>query len=354
MKFSFIRFIIIPIITLIALSAGFAELMKSSDDRELEMKDSEPILDDPIRAFEELTSNVRILTVTKDPSIQIPEGGHLQGIQSAYDPHSKSWLFFITGSSSTKAYFIIASFDQKWPDSGHVSDCVFLPSDGVTPPLKHAGGCQIVDGILVVGVEDNQYKKRSEIQFWDVSSVKKPMECPHLTIVRESKVEKVKTAGAVGIVKQGDIYLLAVANWDAEAIDFYRSNGFPLRNEQCQFDNEPFLTWKQEKADRSDWKPDKNWGSYQSINLFSDRSNALYLCGFTGNEGQDFIDLYSIDLNKTPERIIQKIARKQIPLKNGASFQYGGGLFFKSPSNLEILSCERNVQETVLINIVSH
>ncbi|MEW6234142.1 MAG: hypothetical protein AB1656_02030 [Candidatus Omnitrophota bacterium] len=314
-----------------------------------ETKDSLPQIDDIASVFANIPPDVRSIVFVKNPQYKIPEGGHLQGVQFTETAEPGQQIVFLSGSSNTKAYLVAAAFDYR--RHGRMIGCTFLPSDGATPPLKHAGGFQIIGNYLAVGVEDNQDKKRSEIQFWDISNAASPIQCAYLTVKRSSDAEKIKTAGAVGITKTINGHLLAVASWDANTVDFYRSNAYPLSDERCRFEQEPFLSWKQAEANRDYWQPDKTWGRYQNINLLCDRSNNIYLMGFCKSDDREIIDLFAVEANQKQDRAIRKIAAKNMRLQNGASFMNGGGIYIKSPMEMFVLACEKNIREKTTINL---
>ncbi|NQV34472.1 MAG: hypothetical protein HQ515_17390 [Phycisphaeraceae bacterium] len=126
--------------------------------------------------------------------------------------------------SNTQAYFVTAVFDAGLSNGGEIRHLQVLPSDGRQPPLRHAGGMQLIGDYLVIGVEDNQDKLRSQIQFWDVSKPFAPELRVPLTVMREGTVPGDQTAGAVGILKYDRHHLLVVANWDAEHLDVHMSS----------------------------------------------------------------------------------------------------------------------------------
>ncbi len=131
---------------------------------------------------------------------RVPPGGHLQGIQVRFDAAGKRNLAFLSHDSLSVAYLVIAELPANLDGDGRVVHVHEFPSDGQSPPLRHAGGIQILGNVLVVGLEDNQQKTRSEVQFWDVSTPEKPAPWKHLTI-RRSGAPKDKTAGAVGLLR---------------------------------------------------------------------------------------------------------------------------------------------------------
>lgn len=283
-------------------------------------------------------------------SAVFPGGGHWQGIQIGHHDELKQQLCFLSRDSHTQAYFATAVLDRASAQAGTIRHVQFLPSDGLQPPLRHAGGMQRMGDYLVIGVEDNQDKLRSEIQFWDISVPFAPRLRTPLTIKRQSDIPKAKTAGAVGIVKQRHCHVLVVANWDARDLDIYQSNGRPLADDACRFSL--IRRWSHALAHRQAWQPDQAWESYQAINLVSDLAANVYLLGFTTDRvGKDIIDLFSIDLTRDSADIVHKLNRKRPVLKGKANFRAAGGLFVKSATALGILAAESRGQESVVINV---
>lgn len=175
------------------------------------LRDANPQLNDPLRAFENIPREGRVIKFRRR-NTEFPDGGHFQGIQSFYDSSLEKQICFISRNSDSKAYFITVAFDPGPQSFGEIRHSQYLPSDGNQPPLRHAGGIQLIGKYLVVGVEDNQNKRRSQVQFWDVSDPFAPKQRTPLGIIRESSTPMDKTAGAVGIVKRANDHLLVVAN----------------------------------------------------------------------------------------------------------------------------------------------
>jgi len=312
-------------------------------------RDANPVLADPRKAFARMSETVCSTAIAKGNSA-FAEGGHWQGIQAYDHDQGQQQICFLSRDSSTQAYFVTATFDPRTPQFGAIRHVQGLPSDGQQPPLRHAGGIQVIGDYLVVGVEDNQRKLRSQIQFWDVSNPFTPRLRSPLTIKRQSQIPKDKTAGAVGIVKCGRYHVLVVANWDALALDIYQSNGLPLRHDGCRFS----LTrrWSYQQAQRQAWQPNRVWESYQAINLISDIRSRIYLLGFaTDARGRDVIDFYSFDLNQENANIMQKLGRKQLRLQGNARFRSAGGISIRSATELNCWASEHNGQDTVVINM---
>lgn len=275
---------------------------------------------------------------------KLPPGGHLQGIQSVWDAANHRELLMISHDSQTVAYLALVEVrgrtDDFWTDFGLLLRIQQLPSDGKLPPLRHAGGFQLSGSTLAVGVEDNQDKKRSQIQFWSIANPDSFEQLKHLTILRSCDTPKEATAGAVGLVEREKDHLLAVGNWDCRAIDFYLSNGKPLDDLACRFEHA--LQWQADSAATEDWKPDSICGTYQSLNFVREASGSIFLLGFdTTLAGQDVIDLFEVDLTSGADRALRKVARKTVSLNGDNHFRYGGGAVVRD-GELLILSSERN------------
>jgi hypothetical protein len=280
----------------------------------------------------------------------VPPGGHIQGIQFRFDAHAKRHLAFISHDSQTVGYLVVVEFPEDLTREGRAIHVERFPSDGRQPPLRHAGGIQLVDDVLAVGLEDNQQKTRSEVQFWNVGIPTKPRQLSHLT-VRRAGAPKEKTAGAVGLVKRGGDYLLAVANWDSRAIDFYVSSGKPLADRECHF--EPKARWQVDQADKSQWRPDQEFAAYQAVNLFADAAGNAFLSGFASTPaGADVVDLFALELNDEPKSLLRKVYRKQMTLADDNHFRYGGGLWIHD-GRLAVLASPRTFARSTRINLAA-
>ena len=278
-------------------------------------------------------------------TLRLPKGGHIQGIQLKSDHKDGTETFFLSHDSETVGYIAIAhrAKTAKGADPAVVRQILRLPSDGRQPPLRHPGGIQLFEDFLVVGVEDNREKLRSQIQFWDVSNPLSPKIRGPLTITRESPIPKRKTAGAVGIVHRGTRFLAVVANWDSEVLDVYTSNAKPLSDEACRFD----LSWSWESAlaNRTDWKPDQSWGKYQAINLLHDQGGRLMLAGFcTTQDNQDVIDLFEIEDTASASTRIRKVQSIAASLPEGVHFKYGGGISIEPNRMHRLLATGESLQ----------
>jgi len=275
----------------------------------------------------------------------IHPGGHFQGIQRM--DVSDSTYFLITGSSEDEAYFIVVG---KPSDRYEIIQKKVISKN----PYRHAGGIQVIDNYLVVGIEDNQKQDVSQVLIFDVKEPDKPIGKPILAIQREGK-KKLATAGAVAVTKIGDEYLLIVGSWDSDTLDFYKSNGISLSERDsngkslCEFSY--WFTWDKDKSNRDSWC-DSKWGNYQNLNLVSNVNDNLFLIGYYFDEenGFDYADLYSLHLDKPIYEMIKKESSKRMMCKNGASFNYCGGIFVKDENTIISYACSANCSDYGVIN----
>jgi hypothetical protein len=306
-------------------------------------------LDDPVIAFEKIPEVFRTAAFLRGTAA-FPNGGHFQGIQSYFDATQNRRICFLSHDSGERAYFITVAIDTQPNGIGEIRHLQYLPSDDRLPPLRHPGGMQLIGNYLIVGVEDNQQKCRSQIQFWDVSDPFAPKLREPLTVIRESPTPKVKTAGAVGIVKRADDHLLMVANWDAKTLDFYASNGLPLSNDDCRF--HLAMNWESDLAVRDLWIPDSNWGSYQATNLICDRDFNIFLLGYyTDGTAANVIDLFAVDPSQDPQHSVRKLRSRCMNLPDGVKFQYAGGIGVESSTELSCFATERSDQMEMTIGV---
>jgi hypothetical protein len=278
----------------------------------------------------------------------IPAGGHFQGIQLRFDAATHRHLAFLSHDSLTVAYLAVVEFPESLDRPGQVLAVHEFPSDGRSPPLRHAGGIQLCGDILAVGLEDNQLKTRSEVQFWNAADPLKFAQLAHLTIKREG-APKEKTAGAVGLVKRERDHLLAVANWDSRDVDFYVSNGRPPADAECRF--ELAEHWSAKSAATGQWRPDDRFGAYQAINLMA-AGERMFLIGFESRTpGGDVADLFELDVAAGPARLLTKVASKSVRLTAGSHFQAAGGLW-ASDRGWAMLAAPHAFAPEVVLNLV--
>lgn len=289
-----------------------------------------------------------------------PAGGHVQGIQLRPDrQHSQDHLI-LSHDSNTAAYLVIAAIAADDPANSagknRIVHIQMLPSDGEQPPLRHAGGIQRVGDLLAVGVEDNQAKFRSEVQFWDIADPSEPTQLSHLTIQRRGERPKDMTAGAVGIAERDNDFLVAVANWDSRNIDFYQSTGKQLDDPNCRFQHA--ARWN---APLPASRTGKGAGSYQAIQLLTGEKDSatgrdpkpspqLYLLGFeTTVASKDVVDLYVVDLADSKVEL-QLLEQREVKLSGDQHFRFGGGATLDS-GHWEFLATPRQLTPQATISL---
>src|SRR5688572_31606472 len=106
-------------------------------------------LNDVPAAFNNIPAQPR-LTKFSCKGFKIPRGGHLQGIQSLSEGNDETLV--LTASSITHSYCVIVKNSK-----------VVTLQKLMDAPFRHAGGCQITDGKVAVGIEDNISKDKSKV-----------------------------------------------------------------------------------------------------------------------------------------------------------------------------------------------
>ena len=144
-------------------------------------------------------------------------GGHLQGIQKLI--HNQNEYFILTGSSSGYSYYTIVKTGEE--------NMVISVNKILEKPFKHAGGFQIHNNLMAIGVEDNDAKTRSKVFIFHLENPDPPPEEP-LAIIDRMGTHKRATAGCVGIIAIHEKILVVVGDWDTAhsiAQDIPDSNG---------------------------------------------------------------------------------------------------------------------------------
>ena len=248
-------------------------------------------------------------------------GGHLQGAQIY------NGTLIVSGSSKKFGYLsIFQLLGGKF---------MFLGTKKLAQnPFNHAGGFQMANNWLAVGIEDPQGKRESIVQLIDVSSFETLSAPPAYTLKRKGEW-KYSTAGAVGLLKRDDHFLLAVGSWDCTTIDFYRSNH--LNPNADDFNFERWTTWDSREAIRKAWSSN-SYGNYQNIQLTEDESG-VYVTGFhRAKNGSDNADVFLMHSDADPYTLIQKVGTYSVQCSNDITFRNGGGLttLFDVPSIIAV------------------
>lgn len=293
-----------------------------------------------VAAFNQLPSEPLSIPLLR----QIPfneESGHIQGIQLFVG--QEGYSAFLAGSSKDVAYIAQVCLDEE----AVVKEIDTL----MLSPYRHAGGFQIYDRFLAVGIEDNQLRNTAKVLIYDLEMANR-WENPRYTLERNGPFER-STAGAVGITRYTEDIILVVADWNARNLDFYSCKASLFDNKKGHFSQIGSLEIA--SLDKSTWS-DSIWHSYQNINLLADESG-LYALAF-GRDAKDnhVTDLFSITMStfskakfispvKTssmgnlntkvsvheyfPQEIsLEKISSRNFQCEDGADFRAGAGIYY--------------------------
>jgi hypothetical protein len=291
----------------------------------------------PVSEFNNLESKPEIISFSNTLKIN-NSGGHLQGIQVIETNSSK--YFFLSGSSDSHSYYVVVKQGDK--------NEVILVNKLMDKPFKHAGGFQIFQNYMAVGIEDNDAKDKSKVCIYDISNPEKPAGKPVAVLERAGKPKR-STAGCVGITKHNDKILLAIGDWDTKNIDFYscKSSEFPNAGFEL------FHSINTESISKENWI-DENWLSYQNINLFSTVDNELVLIGLgQNNKNENVADLYQLKEDGAGKFSITKTASKTFNCDNEVSFKAGAGAVIDNKGRLGIIACGYNAREVSYLNYFS-
>lgn len=289
------------------------------------------LLSNPISGFAQEVKNVpdafahvsiKPEVIVLNNAIDVPtKNGHFQGVQVINSGGIDKLL--ISGSSAKLAYIL-----QSDLASQKTEKLLYLMGD----PYRHAGGFQVIDEYLAVGIEDNIIKTSSKVRFYNHQNDSLANALPSLSIEREGEPEQ-KTSGAVGLLSLDSIMkLMVVSNWDSRIWDFYSVNA------------------KSEQYDilHSFTAPDE-WPAYQSINLIKD-DNAIYAIGFYGKGRNNKADLILVSRADSFEPIMLKISSKRFTTSKGLAFDAAAGLQVDQAGNLHIWGTEKISSRKILVN----
>ena len=258
-------------------------------------------------------------------------GGHLQGIQGI----SKGGKRFIilSGSSSTYAYYAIVRTGAE----NRVTHIVKISDK----PYKHAGGFQVWENMMAIGIEDNEAKNRSKVLLFDLSDPEHPPDVPCFVIERSGPFHR-STAGCVALTRLTNKWLLVVGDWDTKNLDFYMTgNG----ENPCKIN--PFklvYSIEAENMDKTNWS-DPSWLPYQNINLIYSEKGNLFLVGMTANgNNEDVADLFKIDFSEALGVALFKVATRNFGVNKNTKFRWGAGIEKMPGGALQIISCGENIK----------
>jgi hypothetical protein len=290
-----------------------------------------------VSEFKNLDSKPEIISFSNPLEIN-NSGGHLQGIQSIQNNDGK--YFVLSGSSDSYSYFAVV----KQGDKNEVISVNKL----MDKPFKHAGGFQIYQNYMAVGIEDNDAKDKSKVCIYDISNPEKPGGKPVAVIERVGEPKR-STAGCVGITEYNNKILLVVGDWDTKNIDFYSCKSAEFPNAGFEL----FHSINTESFSKENWIDDK-WLSYQNINLFSTVENELYLVGLgQNNKNENVADLYQLKDDGTGKFSITKTGSKTFNCEKEVSFKAGAGAVIDKNGKLGIVGCGYNAGEVSFLNYFS-
>lgn len=258
-------------------------------------------------------------------------GGHLQGIQ----------LFngTLVVSGNSKEFGYLGVFQLLGGEFRFLGIKKLAKA-----PFNHAGGFQVAENWLAIGIEDPVGKRESIIQLIDVSSFKTISAPPVYTLKRKGEFKR-STAGAVALLKRNGHFLLAVGSWDSTVIDFYTSNHTDPYADDFEFTL--WTSWDSREAKRNDWT-NRNYNSYQSLQLTED-STGVYISGFARNGNTNEADVFLLRTESDPYTLLQKVATYAVQCRGDVTFRNGAGFseFHELPSIVVVghhLTPKTNIQ----------
>ena len=270
-------------------------------------------------AFEALSSKPEVMFISN--VLKVPsDGGHLQGVQVIEKNGTKKLL--ISGSSLRQAYVLQVDLTTRKTDT-----LISLMKE----PYRHAGGIQVSEPYIVVGIEDNFTKTASKVCLYNYRDDNLYTAQPNFTMDRKGEAKR-QTAGSTGLLAIENGYLMVVSNWDSRNWDFYHID--PEKNEQ--------------KMLASFAAPD-DWASYQSINLIRD-GKAIYAIGFYDKEGVGHADLILVSNLEAFEPIVEKVRTKTFNSTNAVDFGAAAGLQVDKEGHLHIWGTQRDPLKRIAVN----
>jgi len=284
------------------------------------------------KLFDRLPTNPKPLIFANEIEIN-NKGGHLQGVQR-YFFKAQEYLF-LSGSSSTYGYLAVAH-------QGKVRKLHRL----MFKPFKHAGGFQIHQDWLAVGIEDNEARNTSVVHVYKLADPLVDLPAPLGVIERSGEWERA-TAGAVAISQRGQTLWVVVGDWGNRHMDYYRAD---LRSSSAKLEFQRAGEVDMVNGSRKDWI-DPVARAYQNINLFV-FENQLYLAGFAGDEpsGDNVLDVFTVDLDSASPVITKVYSRRFAPIPT-TKFRWGAGMSFDGGSHVAIYACGDNIRKTVEVAV---
>lgn len=372
------------------------------------------VIDDVVKRFNRVKpdkGDSSMFTITRPNGVPIPLGEDedaesnlftpgvdftLQGIQ-----RRKDGSFVLTGGSSGTDGDSYNRYSSTYP-GGYAyltavpasSDCtiatvVYPPyvesgcqvspgvGDPMGPPIylpnNHLGGCQVVETgreeeVLAVGYGRLNYEDDSHgtstVFFYQLGP--RPQIITRLTIDRWAAGNN--AADAVGLTRSVALdgtpagWLLVVANYQAQRLDFYTAPGTVFDDDPNSTDHfTPAGSWAASIRLYTTIK-DTNWEAYRNVNLFTQSNGSLWLIGMhmSDQKNEDWADLYSLynpDIlgtawgtwalgSSTPSPAsgwsLTKMGKMHFTRKHdGPRFEYGAGYYYNDATQcFEVYDCE--------------
>ncbi len=253
-------------------------------------------------------------------TLDVPtENGHFQGIQVMETQGRKKLL--VSGSSLHRSYILQVDMERQETDT-----LITLMKD----PFRHAGGIQVSNGYLAVGIEDNFKKTSAKACLYNYRNGNLYKSIPDVIIDRTGEVKR-PTTGATGLLAREEGYLMVVANWDSRIWDFY----------SVEPENGKYRLLKSFEA------PD-DWASYQSINLIMDEKD-IYAIGFHQEMKTGRADLIHVSSVDHFEPQMKKIGTKFFNCTNGVDFIGAAGLEVED-DEMHIWATQKNASDHIAVN----
>lgn len=285
------------------------------------------------KLFSQLPSDPEKLVFVNEIPVN-NEGGHLQGVQP-YHFKGEEYIFF-SGSSGTYGYLAVAH-------EGEVRKLHRL----MFKPFKHAGGFQIHEDWLAVGVEDNDARNTSVVQVYKLGDPLSDLEEPVAVTERSGERERA-TAGAVAVHQFDETLWIVVGDWGNRHMDFYKAD---IRSTDKKIQLHKTGEVDMANHSKAGWK-DPITRSYQNINLFR-LKDQLYLAGLGADENSNdnVIDVFSIDdlSGRTP--LLTKIYSRKFKATPDTKFRWGAGVSFDDQNRLSVFACGENIRNTIAVSV---
>lgn len=284
--------------------------------------------DDLIKKLDAISINPEQLSIGNKLEIE-KKGGHLQGIQ----PYLyKDQTYYYTSGSSNEYGYLVAASDAE------VEKLYVLRNK----PLKHAGGFQIYNNWLAVGIEDNALRNVSEVHVYQLDNPIADQLTPKAIVDRKGDWERA-TAGAVAIMEWESKLLMLVGDWSNRNIDFYSS---PLEDKHLSFKKTSEINMA--SYDKEGWVDDIPW-PYQNINLVRFRDQLL-LFGFSSGDGDvNLMDVYQLERPFSNDPLLKKIYTRSFPKTKLTRFGWGAGIQYDN-DKFTIYSCGENILDQFIIS----